>query len=405
MNWIICGMHGAGKTSAAERIAQSNYNVISVSKVLRNLAANEYNKESITGKELLAFGANYLAKNGEQELANELLKKTSLSMNNIIEGIRPLKTALILKERLNAKIVFIKSSRKKRYLRIKEREGLTFQQFLIREQNFIEKMSHEIEEHADYIIDNEATLDDFYKQIIEIRNEEEKLKNDWKYAAEIRKNQIESGLDTTYHKIFLPKWLSIIDRLKATNALEIGAGTGHLTKEISSKVVTLDAIEPSLSMYKIASQVLIGSKVKIFNESSFTFKTKSMYDLIYSHMCSHCIKEFPSHIDKVISFLRAGGSFIFSIPHPCFYHLYKNHFKDNFEYLKERENDIEFTISSDPNNIIDRVTFYHRPLEYYINTLTERGLRIAHIDEVTPNNMNIEQHWEFPRYMIIEVKN
>ncbi|MDC9497276.1 MULTISPECIES: methyltransferase [unclassified Pseudoalteromonas] len=404
MNWIICGMHGAGKTSAAQKFAQSNYNVISVSSVLRNLAADEYNIKDMTPIQLLAFGEKYLAELGEQELANELLKKVSLSMNNVIEGIRPLQTALTLKKALHAKIVFIKSSSQKRYSRIKEREGLTFQEFVFKEENVVEKMSYEIESHADYIIYNEADLDDFYKQIIKIKDEEEKLKNDWKYAAEKRKEQIESGLDITYHKIFLPKWLEIVESSKAKHALEIGAGTGHLTKEISSKVISLDAIEPSLSMFEVASQVLRGSKVNIFNESSFTFKTEFKYDLIYSHMCSHCIKDFSAHVDKVMSFLGTGGDFIFSIPHPCFYHFYKNHFKDDFDYVEKKDKDVDFIISSDPNNVLDKVSFYHRPLEYYINTLADKGLNIAHIMEVTPNNMGIDLYWEFPRYLIIDVK-
>ena len=405
MNWIICGMHGAGKTSAAQKFSQSNYNVISVSKVLRDLAASEYNKKDINAMELLAFGEKYLAEMGEQKLANELLKKISLAKNNVIEGIRPLKTALTLKKALNAKIVFIKSSSKKRYLRIKERENLTFQEFSVREKNVIEKMSYEIEEHADYIIDNETGLDDFYKQIIEIKNEEEKLKNDWKYAAEKRKEQIESGLDITYHKIFLPKWLEIIESSKAKHTLEIGAGTGHLTKEISSKVTSLDAIEPSLSMFEVASQVLKGSKVNIFNESSFTYKAKLKYDLVYSHMCSHCIRDFPRHIDKVISFLKVDGDFIFSIPHPCFYHFYKNHFDMNFNYLEEKNKSVDFIISSDLNNVLDQVPFYHRPLEYYINTLAKKGLSIVRIIEISPNSMGINMYWEFPRYLIINVKN
>ena len=284
------------------------------------------------------------------------------------------------------------------------RFSLTFQEFVFKEENVVEKMSYEIESHADYIIYNEADLDDFYKQIIKIKDEEEKLKNDWKYAAEKRKEQIESGLDITYHKIFLPKWLEIVESSKAKHALEIGAGTGHLTKEISSKVISLDAIEPSLSMFEVASQVLRGSKVNIFNESSFTFKTEFKYDLIYSHMCSHCIKDFSAHVDKVMSFLGTGGDFIFSIPHPCFYHFYKNHFKDDFDYVEKKDKDVDFIISSDPNNVLDKVSFYHRPLEYYINTLADKGLNIAHIMEVTPNNMGIDLYWEFPRYLIIDVK-
>ena len=170
------------------------------------------------------------------------------------------------------------------------------------------------------------------------------------------------------------------------------------------KVISLDAIEPSLSMFEVASQVLRGSKVNIFNESSFTFKTEFKYDLIYSHMCSHCIKDFSAHVDKVMSFLGTGGDFIFSIPHPCFYHFYKNHFKDDFDYVEKKDKDVDFIISSDPNNVLDKVSFYHRPLEYYINTLADKGLNIAHIMEVTPNNMGIDLYWEFPRYLIIDVK-
>ena len=223
----------------------------------------------------------------------------------------------------------------------------------------------------------------------------------WNKVARLRQRQIESGLDLTFNEVFVPYFGKLADDLSPTSALEIGCGTGHLALSMIKYCQNLDVIEPATGMYDIACEKLKGSKVKVFNKSLGDYKSSQKYDFIFSHLCVHSIDNLSLFFSAVKELLETSGIFVFSLPHPCFYHIYKKIFSSDFCYMMERKYYIDFYITKDRDNLIKNVLYMHRPLSVYFNELINSGLFIVGFEEIMPPieiQLKYGDKWSFPRY-------
>jgi len=185
--------------------------------------------------------------------------------------------------------------------------------------------------------------------------------------------------------------------------LEVGAGTGHMAKVISSFVSDVTAIEPSNGMFSVAREVLRDDNVRLLNCTSFDLPFEAPFDLAYTHLVAHVIDDLIGFFGSISRHLAPGGHFIFSIPHPCFYNGYKGLFGDEYEYTTPIAKDIAFTITKDPDNAIFGVPYHHRPLSSYINSAIGAGFLISHFDEIMPTaevQSKYGEPWKEPRYCI-----
>lgn len=122
-------------------------------------------------------------------------------------------------------------------------------------------------------------------------------------------------------------------------------------------------------MYEIAKTVLHSENVHLEHTDSFNHKTEDKYDCAYSHMCAHTIKNLEDFFLSISRNLKNKGDFIFSIPHPCFYHEYKDYFLDEYSYMTTRSKNINLIISLDKARIMPNIPYIHRPLSSYIDLL------------------------------------
>ena len=223
----------------------------------------------------------------------------------------------------------------------------------------------------------------------------------WSNNAVIRRKQIETGIDLTFNNVFKPIFIECIAKLAPRSILEIGAGTGHLSKELSGQGYQITAIEPSQGMFKIAEEVLFGSNVILINCSSFELQSQQKYDLALSHLVAHVVDDLNGFLSSIALQLISGGHYIFSIPHPCFYNDYKKIFATEYNYMSPLTKNISFKITKDELNEISGVPYHHRPLSTYINSITKAGITINSFDEIYPAAEIQKQYgstWETPRY-------
>ncbi|MES9826600.1 MAG: class I SAM-dependent methyltransferase [Candidatus Thiodiazotropha endolucinida] len=223
----------------------------------------------------------------------------------------------------------------------------------------------------------------------------------WCNSAQVRRTQIESGIDITFNEVFQPLFIQKISELSPKHVLEVGAGTGHLSKAVSNLGYKVTAIEPSPGMYKTACDVLRGSDVHIFNIASQQITEVEEFDLAFSHLVAHVVDDLREFLLSLIPCIKKGGHFIFSIPHPCFYNEYKNFFGEEYNYMTSMSKEISFTITNDTKNIIEGVPYHHRPLSDYINSLVGSGFVVDGFLETYPEDdvqMLYGAMWEFPRY-------
>jgi len=230
----------------------------------------------------------------------------------------------------------------------------------------------------------------------------------WSEIAEIRYSQIESGLDITFNKVFLPMYIDLVKEIKPNTILEVGAGTGHIAKELVRYVDSITAIEPAEGMFGIAQNVLLNSSVKLLNLDVFEMGQNSSFDLVISHLVAHVVENLNLFLSTIKRLLKPGGKVIFSIPHPCFYNDYKQIFDDNYVYMMPMYKNISFTITKDIRNVINDVPYYHRPISTYINEIIKTGFTIDYFDEVYPNSKIQALYgdpWSTPRYCLFICKN
>ncbi|OBQ56763.1 class I SAM-dependent methyltransferase [Halodesulfovibrio spirochaetisodalis] len=234
------------------------------------------------------------------------------------------------------------------------------------------------------------------------------MTNAWDKAAAIRKEQIESGLDITFCDIFIPYYLKLIKREAPTTFLEVGCGTGHLLKEIVSESIDCKAVEPSPKMYEIAKEHLKDQTVNISCCKIEDFNSLEQYDLILSHLCAQAVTDLGGWLNSISQLLAPQGTFVFAIPHPCFYNDYKKLIPSSkYSYMHEIDATISLSITLDSKNTIDGVPYKHRPLNCYINILRKNGFCLIGLDEIYPSpevQAKYGATWDYPRYLVFHAR-
>lgn len=229
----------------------------------------------------------------------------------------------------------------------------------------------------------------------------------WNSSAELRRKQIESGIDLTFNEVFKPFFIKLISSLSPRNILEVGSGTGHLSKSLSELGFTVTAIEPSWGMYEVSKNVLSRTNVTLLNCEASALKNDNFFHLSFSHLVAHVVENLADFNKSIAQNLESDGYFIFSIPHPCFYNDYKMLFGDEYNYMTPTTKNISFTITKDWNNPISGVPYHHRPLSEYFNQLVSSGFSIERFDEIYPDDQVQAKYgktWEHPRYCVFTCK-
>jgi 2-polyprenyl-3-methyl-5-hydroxy-6-metoxy-1,4-benzoquinol methylase len=227
----------------------------------------------------------------------------------------------------------------------------------------------------------------------------------WDKCAILRREQIESGLDLTFAKVFLPSYRNLISRQEARTVLEVGAGTGHLAQALYNLVDEYVAIEPSDGMYKVATDVLAGSAVLLRQMRVEDLEHDRFYDVVLSHLCLQTVAGHGAFIASMSQHVAPSWALVLSIPHPCFYNEYKRIIpSERYRYMTESEHEISFTVTLDPDRAIIGVPYFHRPLSAYIRAISSSGFVVETVEEVFPPAAVQELYgslWETPRYLTI----
>jgi ubiquinone/menaquinone biosynthesis C-methylase UbiE len=126
----------------------------------------------------------------------------------------------------------------------------------------------------------------------------------------------------------------------------------------------------------------------------------STYNVAFSSLTFHYLKDLPRLITQVYQTLLSGGTFVFSVEHPLWTAPHNPHFIQDSEghtvwpldrYLDEGERVT--------NWLADGVIKQHRTLATYINNLIEAGFTLSAIDEWAPSEeeMAANPGWEKSR--------
>ena len=229
---------------------------------------------------------------------------------------------------------------------------------------------------------------------------------EWNRIASLRHRQIASGSDLSFSYVLLPLTREILGSCRLDNVLDLGCGTGELTKEIASLSARVTGVDLSSASVAIARKTCAQSPNASFYVGTAEEFAYSRSDCRFTTAISNMTLMDCMNLDSVLSatasLLDGNGSFIATITHPWFWPQYWGYADAPwFNYRNETILETTFRISGEATDCV--TTHVHRPLSHYLKSLSQAGFRVDQILEPFPceevHNLYPER-WKFPRFLV-----
>ncbi len=213
---------------------------------------------------------------------------------------------------------------------------------------------------------------------------------------------------------------SALDKLlgptKDLEILDAGCGDGVFTNylsELGARVVGIDGSEKMTEQARVKYPSLNFATADLLKTLPFK---NSQFDLVLANMVLMHLKDIGVFVAECKRTLKPGGSFIFSVLHPCFnfptMKLYKS-FWDKILFRKPGGLAYDYFNNKVSRrfeqNLNQELTHYHRTIEDYSEILNQNGFSITRIvepHELSPEylkeNPKMEYTTRLPRFLFIK---
>jgi 2-polyprenyl-3-methyl-5-hydroxy-6-metoxy-1,4-benzoquinol methylase len=223
------------------------------------------------------------------------------------------------------------------------------------------------------------------------------ITNEWNKFSNYRFKQIISGIDISYKNTIEPAMINEFKLLKKIpRLLDVGCGSGVLTKYYATIAEYVMGIDPSIENIMIAKEYCKENKnIHFENYYAEDYFSENKFDCIVSNMVLMDVLNVFDVLKSISKNLIEGGIFIFTIIHPCFFPIYYKYNTEKwFNYNSELIIENNFTITNEISSY--KTVHIHRPLHLYLNLLNDNDLTIIKSDELFGENFN------FPRFLLIK---
>lgn len=233
------------------------------------------------------------------------------------------------------------------------------------------------------------------------------IASEWDRNAQSRCRQLEEGRDVSHDRILVPSILHLAGRLRGSSVLDVGCGCGFLTSSAARRAKNILGIDISERMIEEAKHRHKRSNLsfRFISVELLAREEKKQYDICLSNMSVITMPNLSSSIHAIATLLKAGGKFVFSIAHPCFWNFYRSdESRARFNYWNSHSVSAPFRITFDQKPLPVSTTYFHRSLTTYFNCLAKAGLQLEELLEPKPSK-NVPRDYvsafSLPRFMVL----
>ena len=180
----------------------------------------------------------------------------------------------------------------------------------------------------------------------------------------------------------------LLPDFRGKRVLDLGCGYGwHCIYAAEHGAAHVTGVDLSEKMLEVARQKASFPQVEYLHAAieDVDFPPER-FDVVFSSLAIHYLQDFPAFAEKVRTWLKPGGDFVFSVEHPVFtsYGTQDWYYDKNGKILHFPVDNYYYEGSREAIFLGEKVIKYHRTLTTYLNTLLQNGFELQHIVEPQP---------------------
>jgi ubiquinone/menaquinone biosynthesis C-methylase UbiE len=184
----------------------------------------------------------------------------------------------------------------------------------------------------------------------------------------------------------MPAMLKALGNVKGKKVLDWGCGSGIYAKILSKREANVKGFDISKEMLKIAKRDNPHLDLRVGSGYKIPFKEK--FDIVFSSLALHYLKDFDKAFKEVHRVLNKGGVFLFSVANPIVdASVSIKHKGEKVKVLGRRGYFAQAAHTADwklPNGKTVVIKSYEKTYEYIIRTINKTGFEIADYIDIKP---------------------
>ncbi|MFW9788850.1 MAG: class I SAM-dependent methyltransferase [Candidatus Thorarchaeota archaeon] len=270
-----------------------------------------------------------------------------------------------------------------------------------------------------------GVFESFSRERIFIKIMDEKIRDQWDSNAEAFSGLI-AGEGTPHHrKILNPCVERLLGDVKDKKFLDAGCGEGYLARHYARKGAIVTGIDLSKQLIKVAEELTEKEEVmidyRVDNVCLLESIPNAEFDIVLSNLVLLNVPCLDKAIKEVHRVLKVGGVFVFSIVHPAF-NFYgpgawqmgeknpETHRREGIYFKVDRYfEEIEYERywkTKQGNQFPEPISFFHRTLSTYLNSLTTAGFQLVEFAEPQPvnNDQFFDRERRIPFFAVVKAQ-
>ena len=180
----------------------------------------------------------------------------------------------------------------------------------------------------------------------------------------------------------------ILPTFSGNEVLDLGCGYGwHCIYAAQQGAAHVTGVDLSEKMLQVAREKTSFPQVEYLHAAieDVDFPSES-FEVVFSSLAIHYLKDFSAFVEKVRTWLKPGGDFVFSVEHPIF-----TAYGTQDWYCDDAGNILHFPVDNyfyegnrTAHFLGEDVVKYHRTLTTYLDTLLTGGFTLGRVVEPQP---------------------